>query len=561
MRPTLYTNGRIITLDEKSTVAAALVTRGRRILAVGSTEDMAAAAGDGARTVDLEGKAVVPGLIDTHAHMDREGLKHIGPSLQGCRCIDDVLLRIEAAVRKAPPGKWIVTMPVGDPPYYWEGAASLREGRLPNRHELDAVSPHNPVFIRPVWGYWRHAPNPETLISAANTLALAATGINPKTPLPSPNISLEVDQKDETLSGIFVENVAMPIIELTMLDVASRFSDEERRDAIGRSMQVYNSLGTTGIYEGHGVSAEVFRAYRAYCGRELPSVRVRMVHSPSWRSIGNADPAQVVGQWAYWAAGLGNEMLSMAGLFLDHRVNPDNAIRAQVAPYTGWGGYHYDSSLALPDLKRVMLAAARADIQCVTATSLLMDTMIEVDRVVPLAGRRWIVQHFGPMSEAHCEAAARMGLVLTPLTSRYLYKEGYHDKKIPQADFVPFKRLARLGVPVTLSTDNAPPSLFEAIWHTVARRDRFNDDVPPAAEKLSPLDALKCATVNGAYATFEERDRGTLEPDKLADFAVLTSDPLSCPEDELRTIRSLMTIVDGRTVHQDESVTGCGTSP
>jgi predicted amidohydrolase YtcJ len=180
-----------------------------------------------------------------------------------------------------------------------------------------------------------------------------------------------------------------------------------------------------------------------------------------------------------------------------------------------------------------------------------MDTLIEVDRVIPLTGRRWVVQHFGPMSEAHCEAAARLGLVLTPLTSRYIYKEGYRDKKIPEADFVPFNRLARLGVPVTLSTDNAPPSLFEAIWHTVARRDRFGRDVPPETEKLSRVDALRCATVNGAYATFEEKERGTLEPGKLADFAVLTHDPLSCPEDDLRDIRALMTVVDGRVVYQD----------
>ena len=149
-------NARVITVDDDFTVAGAIAVRGERSLAVGTDTEMDALAGPATRIVNVGGKAVVPGLIDGHAHMDREGLKAIFPSLSGCQSIDDILQRIETLVAAAAPGDWIVTMPIGEPPYYWNVPYSLTEKRFPNRHDLDHVSPHNPVYIRPIWGYWRH---------------------------------------------------------------------------------------------------------------------------------------------------------------------------------------------------------------------------------------------------------------------------------------------------------------------------------------------------------------------------------------------------------------------
>jgi len=550
-RPLLLTKGKVITLDGESSICEALAIEGNRIVAVGRLDDVRSVAGPDCDEIDVQGRAVIPGLIDTHAHMDREGLKSIGPSLAGCRTIDDVLQRIEIAARQAEPGEWIVTMPVGEPPFYWDGPAGLREQRLPNRRELDRVSPRNPVYIRPIWGYWRHAPKPECIVSAANSLALAATGLTAATPFPSGTVEPEIDPETGDLLGIFAEKSGIPIVELIMLSDASRFSEEQRRNGLVRAMSVYNSLATTGTYEGHGVSSDVFRAYRACHRSPGLSVRVRMTHSPSWGTIGDGDPAAVVSQWAYWASGLGDPFLSLNGLYVDHRWGPDDLVRARAAPYTGWAGYHYDSSLPKEKIKSVLLAAAKNDIQCVALSSDLIGLLGEVDREVSLVGRRWIIQHFGPLTQAQCETAARLGLVLTPLSIRYIYKEGRDPDAPGIDDFMPLARLASMGVPVTFASDNAPPSLFHCIWHAVARRDRFGRAVAPAHEKLSREQALRSATINGAYLTFEENERGTLEPGKLADLAVLSDDPLTCPEETLPDIRSMLTLVDGRVVHRD----------
>jgi predicted amidohydrolase YtcJ len=117
--------GKVVTLDRRSSIAQAVAVVGDRIAAVGRDADVRPFAGPATRVVDLAGRAVVPGLVDGHAHMDREGLKAVGPSLAGARSIDDVLQRIEALVRAAAPGEWIVTMPIGDPPFYGSSPESV----------------------------------------------------------------------------------------------------------------------------------------------------------------------------------------------------------------------------------------------------------------------------------------------------------------------------------------------------------------------------------------------------------------------------------------------------
>lgn len=536
-------------------IVEAVLVEGKRIAAVGGAAELLGAFPD-ADVVDVGGRTILPGLIDTHAHLDREGLKQLGPSLADCRSVDDILQVIEAGVAQAPPGAWIVTMPAGSPPCYWDGPETLREGRLPNRAELDRVAPDNPVYIRPIWGYWRHAPNPESLLSAANSLALARSGIDDAAEPPGASVILHRDA-DGRLDGRITEHTAMPIVELLMLDAATRFTREDRVAALEAGMRAYAGFGTTSIYEGHGVAPEVFRAYAACRAEGALLLRSRLTHSPAWGSVAGADPAAVVAQWAYWAGngGLGDEMLSMEGLFVEFRQNPDDLLRARAAPYTGWAGFHYDSALPREQLKAVLVAAARNDIRCVAIAPDIIDLLAEVDRVVPLAGRRWVVQHFGPLSKARCETAARLGLVLTPLTIRYIYKEGAAGGALAgladPEDHVPLARLSEMGIPVTLGSDNAPPSLFHSVWHATARRDRDGALVPDASQALSRMEALRAATAHGAYLTFEEAQKGALAPGMLADFAVLSDDPLGCSEDTLPHIRSHLSVVGGKVVHDD----------
>ena len=118
-----------------------------------------------------------------------------------------------------------------------------------------------------------------------------------------------------------------------------------------------------------------------------------------------------------------------------------------------------------------------------------------------------------------------------------------------QGQIAPLRQLLDAGVKVALATDNVPVSMFWPIWESVARLSVTNERVAPN-QAITRAEALRCSTLNGAYLTFDEAKKGSSEPGKLADLAVLSADPLSVEEEDIREIKSLMTIVGGRLVHQ-----------
>jgi len=215
----LIRNARVITCDSDFSIHDSVAISGDRIAAVGPAEVLSATRPD-THVIDAGGRAVIPGMIDGHAHLDREGLKSIYPSLSGCRSIDDILQRIEALVAKAEPGDWIVTMPIGEPPYYFGVPDNLVEKRFPTRHDLDAVSPRNPVYIRPIWGYWRHR---LPITSVANTLALDSAGLCTLPDDLPETITFETDGAG-ALTGVIHENSFMPIVELAWLKAMPRLA-------------------------------------------------------------------------------------------------------------------------------------------------------------------------------------------------------------------------------------------------------------------------------------------------------------------------------------------------
>ena len=141
---TILHNAKILTVDGNDSIRQAIAISGNRIRAVGSDADILPLAGAGAKALDLRGHTVIPGIVDIHAHLDREGLKSIYPSLEGLHSIVEIQERIKELAADKTPGEWVVTMPVGDPPNYADMPQSLAEGRFPNRHDLDRVAPDNP---------------------------------------------------------------------------------------------------------------------------------------------------------------------------------------------------------------------------------------------------------------------------------------------------------------------------------------------------------------------------------------------------------------------------------
>jgi predicted amidohydrolase YtcJ len=544
------TGGKIVTLDARARTVSALAIRGDRIAALGTDEEIAPLIGPATRRIDLRGRLAVPGLFDGHAHMDREGLKRKWPSLAGARSIDDILQIVEKLVGGAAPGEWIVTMPVGEPPLYEGLPDALAERRWPTRHDLDRVAPHHPVYIRAIWGHWR---NTLPLVSIANTRALALAGIDRHTRPPAPSIEIQRDAAGEP-TGVLIEHTYKPLVEHTLMAVAPRFTLEDRVAGLAESMRVYNRCGTTSVLEGHGISAEVLAAYQALRERGRPSVRAHLLWSPAWPSAEPGAVTALLRSWGAWLArrGLGDEYLRMGGLYTESDYSEENRLRGATSPYTGWAGFSYQAALPEDVMVEMMIEAARQHIRVGSFTPNILDLYERVNRVVPIVDRRWIIEHIGVYGAEEIARIRALGLVLTSYTGRYIWQDGAALARElgpgGASRIAPLRALRDAGVHVALSTDNVPPSLFDSIHHAVARKPRGATAAVGPDQCLTREEALACAAREGAYLTFEEGQKGTLEVGKLADVAVLDGDLMTIPEDAIPGIRADLVVVGGAVV-------------
>jgi len=285
------------------------------------------------------------------------------------------------------------------------------------------------------------------------------------------------------------------------------------------------------------------------------TVRAHLTMSPSWSTAGKP-PDEQVAAWApmLGGRGTGDAWLRVAGLFAEGGRTADNAVRARAWPYTGWAGFAYDAGLPRETLREVLIAAARHDVRVGGIQRDLLDVYTEVDKVVPLRDRRWVLEHISVLTDDEIHRIRDLGLVVTTHTNSYIGKQGEILRQRVGADaedtVVPLRKLREAGVTVALATDNVPTSLWHPIAQTVTRLDRYAKRAIAASQRLTREEALRAATTAGAWLTFEEDEKGTLEPGKLADLAVLSADPLTVDESRLAEIVAELTVVGGRVVFE-----------
>jgi hypothetical protein len=546
---TVLHNGRILTLDPRRPRATALVVAGGRIAAVGGPADVRAWRDRRTRVIDLKGATVIPGLLDAHAHLDREGLKRLYPSLASCRSIADIQRRVRRLAADRKPGEWIVTMPVGTPPFYQDAPDGLAEKRWPTRAELDAAAPEHPVYIRGIWGYWNRPP----VYSAANSRALAAAGVTRQT-VPPKGIEIVRDAAGEP-TGVFVEHNLIQVLEFTLMTAAPRFTPAARLRALGESCRRYAARGVTAVYEGHGVAPEVLRAYRESHARRELALRCTLAVSPTWAT---ADAAEAMAGLAAWAGGrgLGDDRLRVSGICLHYGGDPEVAgILHASQPYTGWAGFVESANHPAAYREQAELAARhglRVNTLVTRCLPDVLDVWEDVARRHPIRDRRWVLVHLNAATPEQLARIRRLGAVATTNPISYLYRSaGDEVARLGGAaeQLLPHRSLARHRIPFGLATDNKPADPWAAFAAVVARRDMRTGLVVGERERLTRGQALAALTQGGAWVTFAERERGRLAPGWAADLAVLEHDPLTAPLEDLVGQTARLTMVGGEIVH------------
>ncbi len=172
--------------------------------------------------------------------------------------------------------------------------------------------------------------------------------------------------------------------------------------------------------------AEMLAAYQALRQRGRPSVRAHLLFSPAWPSADAAAVVDLLRSWGGWLSrrGLGDEYLRVGGLYTESDYSEENRLRGSTSPYTGWASFSYKAALPEDVMVEMMIEAARNDIRVGSFTPNILDLYERVDRAVPIAERRWVIEHIGVCGPEEIRRIRALGLVLTVYTGRYIWQDG-----------------------------------------------------------------------------------------------------------------------------------------
>lgn len=536
-------NGKIVTVDNSFAVATALAVSGERIIAVGSNRDVRALANDDSQVIDLEGRTVVPGLIDSHIHALGYGLhisRHVMFSTGERLSVGDMLERIGARAAELPEGEWI----------YVRGPYSLDfidEGRLPNREELDPVTPKNPVFI-----------NTQGHIGVVNSAALKVAGVTEETPDP-PNGVYVRDPQSGKLTGTMYE---FPTFTPFLKHIPP-YSFETRVEAARQANKVFSRLGITTVVNLWAERENLAVLRHLQDSGDLP-VRWSMVFRLSPGEFAGKSYSEVESFLRELTASSrsDDDWVSVDGVKIIYDGFAEAAYMHE--PYqegtfgAGWRGVAFWDTETLNTVMRACLAN---DVQLFVhvagdrALDDVLDAMSAADEIEAIAGRRWTLEHASTEpSDRNLRQVKEMGLVISTQQAMgwsigKTFKQSWGENR--GATFAPNRTwLEAIGHPyVKAGSDNRPIDPFIGIWSYLVRED-IDGIVGRPDQVLDLEDTLRLYTANGAYGIFQEDSRGSLEAGKLADLVVLTDDILDAPVEMIRSIKPYMTIVGGQIRYQ-----------
>ena len=542
----LYYNGKIITMDPAHPVVESMTVAGGRILEVGDTQVTGRESGPRTRQVDLQGKTVLPGLIDSHVHPIGAALAESGGVIPIMHNFADVKAHVERELTSTA-GLIFV------PKVY---STRLAERRYPTRWEIDEYSGTHPVMLDN--GY----------AAALNSAALEMAGISKQTPDPDNGKLIRNESGEPTGLVIGARQLVSKLLTV------KRSTHADRVKALRDMQRAYNKVGLTSVVD-RSQRADGFRAYQDLWRDGALTVRTfvtRTINAEQpledvLRDIENIGPA----------TGFGDDRFRVGSLkiFLDGGILLGTAyLRTPYGEHTEVYGYSdpdYRGVLRVPveKITSIVELATERGWQMTAHTTgggssdALLTAYESVNKKYPLKDRRFVLTHVNFPNDEAIQRAKNLGVVLDMQPAWY-HHDGPALSKVmgPErmAFFHPYKSIFDAGVIVAGGSDHMikfdsieainPFNPFFGIWMAVSRKTADGTVYNPE-QKISRQQALEMWTVNAAYVSFDEDVKGSLEPGKYADFAIIDRDILTCPEDEIREIKVLETVLGGNTVFKN----------
>jgi predicted amidohydrolase YtcJ len=517
-------NGIVWTGDPGQPWAAAVGVVGDRIVAVGSAAEIRTHIARETRVIDAQGGLVVPGFIDSHVHFLTGGMNLASVQLRDARSPAEFIARIKAFAATVPAGAWITG---GDWDHQNWG------GELPQRSWIDSVTPDNPVWINRLDGH----------MALANTAAMRAA----KVPMSGGDIAGGTITRDASgqPTGIFKDN-AQELIDPAVPEPTAPMLDR----ALEAAMTYVAERGVTAV-DHMGTWSDLAVFERANRGGKLRTRIYAAVPLSTWARLRDTVAAR----------GRGDSWLRIGGLkgFVDGSLGSHTA--AMMQPFTDAPA---DNGLLVntpEDLYTWTSGADKAGLHVIVhaigdrAINLQLNIFERVERENGARDRRFRIEHAQHIAPADIARFARLG-VIPSMQPYHAIDDGRWAEKVIGSERAKttyaFRSLRDAGARLAFGSDwfVAPPTPLEGIYAAVTRRtldDKHPDGWVPE-QKITVEDALRAYTTGGAYASFQEREFGSLKAGKLADIVIIDRDLTKIPPETIRDARIEYTIVGGRIV-------------
>jgi predicted amidohydrolase YtcJ len=546
-------NGRIHTMDELGSVASAVAIKDGRFMEIeGGRAHLRA--GPRTRIVDLRGHTVVPGIIDNHNHLVLMGNRPgYHTPLENAHSIAEALATIAARVREVPPGAWITTIGGFHTNHLYANPADKTTGRFPTLEELSAVAPNNPVFLSISFS------GPSVTNRAGRDI------LNGRVVDGAPIVVAENGQMGGGF-GPTPSARALLYLRQTLLDPANPNTPAERRRSTLDAMNYAASLGVTthidqGAFQATNTAADGaahednFTMHFPFLeiyeqGKGLVRLRINFLHMET----DDATPELV-------------QRLKNAFPFFGGDMVKTGGIGEFIAQGTAVPGRFLEAA------RKVAKAGWRAEVHSLgrraSATSAPPDYELEITAFETVnneeatrgivGAKRWVIAHVPGITQEWIDRFKAIGGSLS-LTGWQFLNGGFQNNPLAPYAGPPFKMILNSGIRTGMSSDGmqiAPMNpwihMYYATTGVNARGDRINNNPnvvsPLSDQRISREDVLRLYTRDNGWFLREEGELGSIEKGKLADLVVLDRNYFSVPDEELKRIRSVLTIVGGDIVH------------
>ena len=532
---TVYVNGKVVTVDRTFSIAQAVAVKDGRFIGVGTSEDIRKFVAPRTRVVDLGGRTVIPGLMDSHSHMIGAGRAETTAQVIRAKTVAEAQAIITEFIKakNVPAGQWVETS-------RWHPPSQLREQRYLTRQELDVAAPNHPVFVQTVGHF-----------AMANSKALELAGITRTTADPVGG-KIFRDANGEA-TGV-LEETAIELVEGKM----PRPTAEQLVTQLVAAQRIYNRSGITSTIDA-ALSEEQMQTYVAVAERQQASVRTGLM----WRPLApTAAEFEQKLKTARFTDNQGNDWVRTAGI----KIVSDGGMTLRSAyireAYAGDAQNHGTLALDPAEYKKSVLLANRYGWRVGThavgdaAVDLVLDAYEGATKDKSISDKRFIVIHGSLITRDQIARAKQLGVRVDAqnifMWDKAATVERYMGPALANRAVPSRWLLDALGVEGTAAgTDNEVNILnpFVGLYVMVTRKDP-NGKVYGADQALTREEALRLYTNAGPFYTFEEKKKGSIEVGKFADMVVLSADYLTVPEAQIKDIRPLQTIVDGKVVYE-----------